>query len=126
MRSEAGPAVDKWLRLEAFALDTYGVIGEPVFEGHAWSLRFRRGGKTLFTLMSNEAGFRALVVVGPSAWELASAARLSAYTREKWETARPYADGRWIWLTVTDDAVVADIETLVRLKSPPPRRTSRT
>lgn len=38
------------------------------------------------------------------------------------EVAKPYADGRWLWLEVTTSRIVEDIETLVRLKSPPPRR----
>jgi hypothetical protein len=37
-----------------------------------------------------------------------------------WDGARPYPDGRWLWLDVEDDATVAGIEALVALKSPPP------
>jgi len=46
----------------------------------------------------------------------------SASTRAAWDAARPYPDGRWLWLDVVDDRVVTDIERLVALKSPPPKR----
>ena len=87
-----------------------------------WCLRYRRGGKALFTLIPCEAGFTALVVVGPHAWPDVATLGLSASTRAAWDAARPYPDGRWLWLDVVDDRVVTDIERLVALKSPPPKR----
>jgi hypothetical protein len=122
-----GPARDRWARLEDWAGERYGISGEPLFFGRdtGWSLRFRRSGRALFTLMPRDGAFRALVVIGPTAWADASAVELSPATRLAWETAHPYPDGRWLWLDVIDDTIVADIERLVELKSPPPRRPRR-
>ena len=124
-----GSGRDRWLRLETWIRETYGVEGEPLYAGGGtgWTLRFRRGGRALLTLMPRAGAFRALVVIGPSAWAAAAGATqaLSPTTRDAWEGARPYPDGRWLWLDVADDRVVADIECLVALKSPPPRDPRR-
>lgn len=118
-----GPARDRWLRLEAWLHDTYGLDGEPIFFGRdsGWCVRYRRGGKALLTLIPGDAAFRTLVVVGPSAWQAAGSLELSPRTKAAWDGARPYPDGRWLWLDVDDDATVEDVEHLVALKSPPPR-----
>ncbi|MEW6223090.1 MAG: DUF3788 family protein [Chloroflexota bacterium] len=117
-----------WLALTRWLWETYGLEGELTWtdEDEGWVLRYRRNGRALTTLMPGASGgFGALVVVGPSILEAALAARLSETTRETLEFAKPYADGRWLWLKVTEPPVVEDIETLIRLKSPPPRRPRR-
>jgi hypothetical protein len=65
---------------------------------------------------------RALVVIGPTAWAKVGDADLSPAVRAAWDAAHPYPDGRWLWLPLTDAAVVADVQRLVALKSPPPKR----
>jgi len=119
-----GAASERWARLDSWARETYGVKGEPLYFGRdsGWCLRYRRSGKALFTLIPRHDGFRALVVVGPTAWAGAGDVELSPATRDAWDSAHPYPDGRWLWLDVVDGQVTADIENLVALKSPPPRR----
>ncbi len=36
--------------------------------------------------------------------------------------AHPYPDGRWLFLGVESDEEVVDLQRLIALKSPPPRR----
>jgi hypothetical protein len=114
-----------WIALTRWLRETYGLGGELTWtdEETGWVLRYRRNGRALTTLMPGEAGgIGALVVVGPSILDAALATPLSEPTREALEVAKPYADGRWLWLKVTEPRIVDDIETLIRLKSPPPRR----
>jgi hypothetical protein len=85
-------------------------------------MRYRRSGKALFTLIPRRGGVQALVVVGPTVWAAAGDVELSPATRAAWDLAHPYPDGRWLWLDVASDAVAADIECLVTLKSAPPKR----
>lgn len=121
--SAIGPARRHWIRLEEFVRAQYGLEGETIQSGgDAWSMRFRRSGKALFTLIPRGGGFTALVVVGPSAWDAAAQLDLTAQTKAAWEAAHPYHDGRWLWLDVVNENVAADVERLVRLKSPPPTR----
>jgi hypothetical protein len=114
-----------WLSLTNWLADTYGLSGELTWadEDSGWVLRYRRNGRALATLSPYESGgFGALVVVGPTVVEPAFAAPLSEMAREALAFATPYADGRWLWLKVTEPAVVEDVKTLIRLKAPPPRR----
>ena len=117
-----------WLALTEWLAETYGLDGELAWtdEDSGWVLRYRRNGRALTTLLPNAAGsFSALVVVGPSSLAAALAAPLGDETREALEFATPYADGRWLWLRVTDEGVVDDIRTLLLIKSQPSRRARR-
>jgi hypothetical protein len=117
-----------WLGLTRWLRDSYGLDGELTWadEDSGWVLRYRRNGRALTTLSPTAAGgFGALVVVGPSVFDAARAAPLSETTRETLEFATAYADGRWLWLKVTEPAVADDIRTLIQLKSPPPARPAR-
>jgi hypothetical protein len=125
LAAASGSGRDRWDRLVAWVERTYGLTGEPLYFGRdsGWVLRFRRSGKALLTLLPLAGGgLRALVVVGPSAWAAVADAELSEPIRAAWAAAHPYPDGRWLWPLVEDDAIVDDIERLVALKSPPPRR----
>jgi hypothetical protein len=116
----------RWFdRLVRWLETTYGVVGEPLFAGRetGWTLRFWRSGRALLTLTPLADGaLRALVVVGPSAWDAVAGTELSEPIRAAWAAASPYPDGRWLWPIVDSDAVLEDIERLVTLKSPPPHR----
>jgi Protein of unknown function (DUF3788) len=117
-----------WLGLTRWLRDAYRLDGELTWadEDSGWVLRYRRNGRALTTLSPNAAGgFGALVVVGPSIYREALAAPLSEVTRETLEFATSYADGRWLWLKVTDQAIADDVRTLIGLKSPPPTRAPR-
>jgi hypothetical protein len=120
----AGDRLPLWRRLVQWIASTYGIDGEPLWSGaeDGWALRFRRGGRALVTLVPRPGELRAVVVIGPSAWSAVQADQLSDAVRDAWAAARPYPDGRWLWLQVSDEAVVADIERLIAIKSPPPRR----
>jgi len=120
-----GPRIATWDRLIDWMASTYGIEGEPIHFGRdsGWSLRFRRSGRALSTLTPMVDGsVRALVVIGPSAWDAIAAEPLSPVVRAAWDAAHPYPDGRWLWLTLTGDEMIADVERLIACKSPPPRR----
>jgi hypothetical protein len=119
-----GAAGERWLRLDDWARQTYGVEGEPNFFGKAtgWTLRYRRAGKALFTLTPRDGAFSAIVVVGPTVWPRTQDLELTEATRAALEAAQPYPEGRWAWFEVADDGAVTDVMRLVGLKAPPPKR----
>jgi hypothetical protein len=124
VRTHLASAWPRWRALEAWIGDRYGIRGEPLFTGpeSGWAVRFRRSGKALLTLSPQATGgFRALVVIGPSAWSAIADVPLGPVLSDAWRNARPYPDGRWLFVPVDDDRTVADIRRLVELKSPPPR-----
>jgi hypothetical protein len=118
-----GGAGGLWAKLDAWVTATYGISGEPFFGGSdGWCVRYRRSGKGLVTLIPRAGSFRALVVIGPRLWTEVAELDLSPATEHAWQSARPYPDGRWLWLDVADEQIAGDVERLVALKSPPPRR----
>lgn len=116
-----------WERLVARMRATYGLEGEPLFDGRdsGWVLRYRRSGKTLLVLLPESGAARALVVVGPSIAEAAAALPLEPEVRAAFDRAHAYPDGRWLRIEVGSEAVADDLLRLVELKSPPPRRPRR-
>jgi hypothetical protein len=124
LAAAAGEWRPLWDRLAGWLASTYGVTGEPFFFGKktGWVLRFRRGGKALAMLQPCRDGLRALIVIGPTVAGTVLAAPLLPATRAAYEAAVAYPEGRWIWLEVTGEDVCADVERLVAIKSPPPRR----
>lgn len=129
MATRLGPDLERlWRDLTGWLLESYGLEGDPVWDGResGWVLRFRLSGRSLTTLSPTvEDGFGALVVLGPSLWGPAEAAPLSEPTREILRAATAYADGRWLWLRVADEATADDVRTLVSLKAKPRRRIRR-
>jgi hypothetical protein len=128
VQAALGSAWRRWQRLADWMAATYGIAGEPLFTGRdsGWAVRFRRGGKALLTLApQRDGGFRALVVIGPTAAGAVALLNLGPVLREAWENARAYPDGRWLFVPVDDAETVDDIERLIVVKSPPPRRLRR-
>lgn len=119
----AGPAGRAWDRLTGWLGSSYGISADVVGSAkRGWSARYRRGGKSLVLLDPATDGATATVVIGPSLWATFGAAGLRPATREAYERAHPYPDGRWLRLPLRDDADVDEIERLIAMKSPPPRR----
>jgi hypothetical protein len=123
LESVLGPAAPRWRELERWFAETYGLAPEPVWFGRdGWALRYRRSGRTLTTLIPRDRAFQALVVIGPAVAPQVADLELGEATQAAFAAARPYPDGRWLFLSVADDATVLDVERLVAAKSPPPRR----
>ena len=112
-----------WRSLTGWLRATYGLEGEVAWtdEEQGWVLRYRRVGRSLVTLFPTaDGGLSALVVVGPALWSSVERLDLGETTWDVFSSATPYADGRWLWLRVTDEGVVHDIQRLVSLKCAPP------
>ena len=114
-----------WRALTGWLRNAYALEGEIAWtdEDSGWVLRYRRNDRALVTLFPTaDGGFSALVVLGPSIWGSVDNLELGPATWAAFNDATPYADGRWLWLRVTGPETVKDIQRLVALKSPPPRR----
>jgi hypothetical protein len=119
-----GDRVALWLRLTGWIEATYGIAPEPLYSGKrsGWVFRYRRSGKSLLTVVPVQGAFQALVVIGPSIADRVSALVLQPATRQVYDAAHAYPDGRWLLLTIETAADVDDVMALVAAKSPPPQR----
>lgn len=93
-----------------------GCSGQP-----GWNVKYQKGGKSLCTLYPMEGYFIALVVVGEKERTEAELLlpTLTAYTREKYGTSGALMGARWLMLSVTDEAVLQDVRTLIGLRRRP-------
>jgi hypothetical protein len=87
---------------------------------HGWSLRYKKT-KSFCTLIPEKDRFAILVVFGGEERQKVEAIkdRLSAHTKEEYEKAATYHDGKWVLLIVDSDAVVKDLELLLGVKRKP-------
>lgn len=117
LRAVLGRSYAAWAALTAF-VHMRGPAREEWRAGPGgWTVRLRRGGRSLLTLSTADRHFRAQFVVPPERVGEMLALSLAPSTRALIRRARPYPDGRWITLTIRTLKDIADLKTLVMLKA---------
>jgi hypothetical protein len=117
-----GPRAGLWTELRAWLAENYGGHRPELSVGkkeHDWTIRYRRSGKTLVTLMPEEGGFCVLVVLGKDEVEKAQAAKLNDYVRETLEKSKQYHDGRWLWIRLKTKGDLGSVKALLAVKRKP-------
>ncbi len=115
-----------WIRLRKFIEDNYDFAPELVFYGkkYGWTIRYRKGGKTLCSLFPEKAAFTALVVLGKEEAEkaLSNLNEFSPSVRKLITGAEQKRDGRWLWIKVLTSSDAADVEELLKAKKKPKKK----
>jgi len=116
-----GPKAELWSEIRAYLASHYDhkpelSVGKKEYD---WTIRYRRSGKTLVTLMPEKGGFCVLVVLGKEEIEKAEQARLNKYVQDIFENAKQYHDGRWLWIRPRNKSDLNSIITLLRIKKEP-------
>ncbi len=110
-----------WKRVTQLIERSYPEMFSPgwLFGGkkHGWSLRYKKG-RSFCTLIPEKKRFAIQIVFGAEEREKVKAIRgeLSARTREDYDRAKTYHDGKWLLLAVDSGEVVADVERLLAVK----------
>ena len=91
-------ARNAWLEIRRFIEDRYDLVPETVFYGakYGWTVRYRKGGKTLCSLFPEKGGFTVLIVLGKKESEKALSIRdeLSSKIQKLLENTEQLHDGR--------------------------------
>lgn len=117
-----GPKAGLWTELRKYLADNYGGHKPELSVGKKerdWTIRYRRSGKTLVTLMPEEGKFCVLVVLGKDEVEKTRSLKLNAAVREVLEKSKQYHDGRWLWIRPRTKGDLASVINLISLKSKP-------
>ncbi len=117
-------AYQYWTRLTRLIGENYPNIFKPewLFGGmkHGWSLRYKKG-KSFCTFVPEK--HRALLVIVFGAEERQKVElvkdRLSVQTREKYDQATTYHDGKWLRVTLDSVRVIEDVRLLLAVKRKP-------
>ena len=113
-----------WTRVSNMIAQNYPDIYTPewLFGGkkHGWSLRYKKG-RSFCTFIPERNRFAILIVFGANEREKFETIRdmISEETLKKYDNAKTYHDGKWLFLTVKSDAVVNDVEKLLSVKRKP-------
>jgi len=91
-------------------------IGKKEYD---WTIRYRKGGKTLVTLSPEKNGFCVLVVLGKEEVAKAKLAALNPFLKNIFETAKQYHDGRWLWIRPRNEQDIKSIKVLLTVKRKP-------
>lgn len=119
-----GPAFGLWQRLVRFIDEQYQMTGELSYGGknYGWNLWYRKSGKSLVSLFPQDGSFVAQVVLGREQVEKAMALSLSPNVGTLLRETPQLHDGKWLFIPVTTEADVDDVEQLLLLKKRPVRR----
>jgi hypothetical protein len=110
-----------WKRIEIFIENNYPGVFNPdwLFGGkkHGWNLRYKKG-KSFITLIPEKNRFAVQIVFGAEERSKVEVIRkeITSRTRQEYDKATTYHDGKWLFLAVDKDEVVADVEHLLAVK----------
>ena len=117
------PAKEAWVEIRRFIEDRYGLVSDTVFYGakYGWTVRYRKGGKTLCSLFPEKGAFTVLIVLGSKESEIASSLReeLGPKVQKLIGDTQQLHDGRWLWIRLLTTSDVDDVMKLLQVKRKP-------
>ncbi len=116
-----GKKSNLWKTLLTYLADQYPhepvmSIGKKEFD---WTIRYRKSGKTLVTMMPEKNGFCVLVVLGKKEIEKAKTMKFNPFIKNVFLTAKQYHDGRWLWIRPRNQRDIESIKQLLTAKRKP-------
>lgn len=119
-----GEALPAWKRLVDFIASNYRMAGDMMYGGknYGWNLWYRKSGKSLTSLYPQQNYFVAQVVLGRLQVEEALKLNLGANVNQVLRETPSLHDGRWLFIKVTNDSDVFDVERLLLIKKRPIRK----
>ncbi len=90
---------------------------------YGWALRFRIKGSLLTALYPARNGFVVQVILSRPALEQAQALTLGDAARQAIARAKPYPEGKWLFIPVQSEQDLRDVQSLLALKQGASSRT---
>lgn len=115
-----------WCAINNFIKDNYDMDMQWDNGGKTgvFELKYRKSGKTFCALYPREKGMRVLIILGKNEREKFETLRkdFSEYINNFYDNTRQYHDGKWLYLDIINNTVIADIERLLFIKKKPNRK----
>jgi hypothetical protein len=122
IRSALGSCFALWERLTIFIEKSYRIEGNWSKWGPAksgWGLRYRRNGKSLTALYPQRERILVQIVLGKAQAEHALQLELGEKISRMLRKSPQLRDGRWLFVPVTSESDVEDVEKLLLTKMRP-------
>ncbi len=117
-----------WRAINNFIMDNYDMdmLWDNGGKTGVFELKYRKSGKTFCALYPREKGMRVLIILGKNEREKFETSRkdFSEYINNFYDDTRQYHDGKWLYLDIINNPVIADIERLLFIKKKPNRKRS--
>ncbi|MCD7877912.1 MAG: DUF3788 domain-containing protein [Cloacibacillus porcorum] len=114
-----------WKGLRSMIEASYYMTGSWNGGGRLWlyEYKYRRGGKTLCSLYAKEKAVGFMVIFGRTERAKFESERetFSQKTREMYDGAKTYHDGKWMMFEPADESLFPDLIRLLRIKRRPNR-----
>lgn len=115
-----------WCAINNFIKDNYhmDMLWDNGGKTGVFELKYRKSGKTFCALYPREKGMRVLIILGKNEREKFETLRkdFSEYINNFYDNTRQYHDGKWLYLDIINNTVIADIERLLFIKKKPNRK----
>lgn len=107
-------------KLTSYVEKSYQLDGVYKFSKKSgWTIFYKKSGKSLCYINLKEDGFNVVVVIGASLNEKVKSLEINEKTKEMFDTAYQYHDGRWLNFDVKNENEIEDIKKLLTLKRKP-------
>ncbi|MHB1319933.1 MAG: DUF3788 family protein [Anaerolineae bacterium] len=120
IRAAIGPLLPLWDALVARIRETYVCDEDWKFlygKSYGWGLRFRSKRELLANLYPTEGGLTIQINLSPDGVEQARALAVGPGVPLAIERAKPYPEGRWLFIPVTSEADLRDAEAILALRA---------
>ena len=119
-----GSAQPLWTQIVDFISHTYAMAGDMTYGGkkYGWNLWYRKSGKSLVSLYPAENAFIVQVVLGREQVEQAFLLSLGENFGRALRETPSLHDGRWLFVKVTTERDVADLQELLLIKKRPVKK----
>jgi hypothetical protein len=121
-------AKEAWLEIKQFIEKHYGIEPENLFYGakYGWTIRYRKGGKTLCSLFPEKDGFTILITLGKKEFEkaLSLCDELGSKIQKLLRNTKQLHDGRWLWIQLLTKDDIDDVKKLLQIKRKPKKNKS--
>ena len=117
-----GPRLSTWQELIRFVREKYRVQEEFKFlygAKYGWGLRFSTKGKLLTSLYPVQGGFTVQIILRPEAVEKAQSMKVSRNVQQAIARAKPWPEGRWLFIPAESEKDFRDIQQLLALRAEP-------
>lgn len=121
LQAVMGSVFPLWQRLLRFIETNYKLSEDMSYGGknYGWNLWYRKSGKSLVSLYPQQDRFVAQVVLGREQAGKTATLNLGEKVRKLVDETQQRHDGKWLFIPVTDEADVMDVEKLLLLKRRP-------
>jgi len=113
-----------WKQIVQFIANNYSMVVDFTYGGknYGWNMWYRKSGKSLVSLYPQENAFVAQVVLGREQTEKALLLSLGENVSHVLHETPSLHDGRWLFIKITTDRDVVDVEQLLLLKKRPVKK----